>query len=336
MKIKLSGRLIAAGLCVLMCAAACLTCFAAGNTFTIKECGDLQITLPENMSAVTRSSDSNDPYFARHGLSFSDVQEMFLKDDTYLQAMDNDNVIALTLSYSDAATADFSTFSSAELAAVARNFVSQRNENVTFNSSTLDEVGKDVVWLYFNITVHDDTNNIDKKQVQATTVHDGKSVVLTMQRNAGDVEAADFDTLQAISQTVKFPGKGSWLSNKNLIIFGAIGVGVLAVIILIIIIAVSVKKSKKKKAKSRNDKILEELADKYQVRPAQRKPAPEQTVNSVRVEPAQQAPSEDDEQYQYTPETDNSYYEDDAGYDDEPKSKYSDEDLARLLGDLDD
>ena len=336
MSIKFTSRLLAAGLCVLICAAACLTCFAAGNTFTIKECDDLQITLPENMTAVTRSSDSNDPYFARHGLNFSEVQEMFLKDDTYLQAMDNDNVITLTLSYSDTATADFSTYSSAELAEVARNFVGQRNENVIFNSSTLDEVGKDVVWLYFDITVHDDTSNTDKKQYQATTVHDGKSVVLTIFRNAGDVEAADQDTLHAVSQTVKFPGKGSWLSDKKLIIFGAIGVGVLAVIILIIIITVSVKKSKKKKAKSRNDKILEELADKYQVRSTQRKPASEQPVNNVSVEPEQQASAEDDERYQYKPEPENSYYEDDAGYDDEPKSKYSDEDLARLLGDLDD
>ena len=339
MSITFTRRLVAAGLCVLMCAAACLTVFAAGNTITIKECDDLQITLPETMTAVTRSSNSDDPYFAKHGLSFSEVQEMFLKDDTYLQAMDDNNTVTLTLSYSDATTADFSTFSSAELAEVARNFVGQRNENVIFNSSTLDEVGKDVVWLYFNITVHDDQTGTDKKQAQATTVHGGKSVVLTMLRNDGDVDAADFETLHSISQTVKFPGSGPWFTNKKVIIFGAIGVGVLAVIILIIIIAVAVKKSKKKKAISRNDKILEELADKYQVRSTQRKPADEKPADRAQSRSVWQPPAEDDgadEQYSYKSEPKEAYYEDEAGYDDEPKSKYSDEDLARLLGDMDD
>ena len=52
-----------------------------------------------------------------------------------------------------------------------------------------------------------------------------------------------------------------------------------------------------------------------------------------------QPPAEDDgadEQYSYKSEPKEAYYEDEAGYDDEPKSKYSDEDLARLLGDMDD
>lgn len=341
MSIKSMRRLIAAGLCVLMCAASFLTAFADGEPITISECDNLQITLPDNMSAVTRSTESGDRYFSRHNLTYQEVQDMFSRTNIYLQAMDNDNVITLTLSYSDTDSNDFNAFSNAELAEVARNFIRESGSDVTYKSSTQDEAGKEIVWLYFEISVRDTVNNTEKKQYQATTVNNGKNVTLTIFRNAGDAEASDYQTLESISKTVKFPAKEK-SSDKKMMMFIVIGAGTVAVIILLIIIIVTVKKSKRRKAKNRNDKILEELADKYQSRPVKGQksvkrentvPAEDYSEKTEYEEPAEYKPTRTESKHSYSDSYKDSYED---SYDDEPKRKYSDEDIARLLGDLED
>ena len=336
MSIKFIMRLTAAGLCVLMCAASFLTAFADSEPVTIAECDNLQLTLPGNMSAVTRSSESSDRYFSRHNLTYQEVQEMFSKTDTYMQAMDNDNVITLTLTYSDTDINDFNKFSNAELAEVAHNFITESGTDVKYKNSTQDEAGKDMVWLYFETSVHDNNANTDKKQYQATTVYNGKNVTLTILRNEGDAEASDYSTLESVAKTVKFPAKEKPADKKTLMLI-VIGAGTAIIIILLIIIIVTVKKSKRRKAKARNDKILEELADKYQTRPNKPQPA----VKQESAQSKQEYSDNDEYQDIEKPVPSESIQSiskscDDAYGDDMPKRKYSDEDIARLLGDLED
>lgn len=336
MSIKFIRRLTAAGLCVLMCAASFLTAFADSEPVTIAECDNLQLTLPDNMSAVTRSSESSDRYFSRHNLTYQEVQEMFSKTDTYMQAMDNDNVITLTLTYSDTDINDFNKFSNAELAEVAHNFITESGTDVKYKNSTQDEAGKEMVWLYFETSVHDNTANTDKKQYQATTVYNGKNVTLTILRNEGDAEASDYSTLESVAKTVKFPAKEKPADKKMLMLI-VIGAGTAIIIFLLIIIIVTVKKSKRRKAKARNDKILEELAGKYQTRPNKPQPA----VKQESAEPKQEYTDNDEYQDIEKPVPSESIQSisksyDDAYGDDMPKRKYSDEDIARLLGDLED
>ena len=336
MSIKFIRRLTAAGLCVLMCAASFLTAFADSEPVTIAECDNLQLTLPDNMSAVTRSSESSDRYFSRHNLTYQEVQEMFSKTDTYMQAMDNDNVITLTLTYSDTDINDFNKFSNAELAEVAHNFITESGTDVKYKNSTQDEAGKDMVWLYFETSVHDNNANTDKKQYQATTVYNGKNVTLTILRNEGDAEASDYSTLESVAKTVKFPAKEKPADKKMLMLI-VIGAGTAIIIILLIIIIVTVKKSKRRKAKARNDKILEELADKYQTRPNKPQPA----VKQESAQSKQEYSDNDEYQDIEKPVPSESIQSiskscDDAYGDDMPKRKYSDEDIARLLGDLED
>ncbi len=340
MSIRLIRRLIAAGLCILICAASFMTVFADSEPITIAECDNLQITLPDNMSAVTRSTESSDRYFTRHNLTYQEVQEMFSRTDTYMQAMDNDNVITLTLSYSDTDSNDFNKFSNAELAEVAHNFIGESGSDVEYKNSTQDEAGKEIIWLYFEISVRDTVDNTAKKQYQATTVYNGKNITLTILRNAGDAEASDYTMLESISKTVKFPAKEKPSDNKMMMLI-VIGAGAAAIIILLIIIIVTVKKSKRRKAKSRNDKILEELADKYQSRPGK----VQNSAKSERTELAEdyyQKTEDTPKEKQIPVESKKTYSESyNEGYadsydDDMPKRKYSDEDIARLLGDLED
>ncbi len=263
MKRKRAGRLASLALCVMMTAASVLTAFADGGTFVLEECGDLQITLPDNMSAVTRTSESTDRYYTRHNLSYVDVQRAFMEGEIYLQAMDNDNNVTLTLSCLDTEAQDFDELSDSELSEVAGRFVSSINNEVQYNTSTQDEAGIETPWIFFNMTVTDPDGN-KTRQYQATTVKNGKNITLTLYRNGGDVDLNDYQTLEAIARTVDMPGEPFYQNKWFWIIAGC---SLVVIIVLIIIISLAVKKSKSRKTQDKNDKIIEELAGKYQKRP---------------------------------------------------------------------
>ena len=262
MKRKRAGRLASLALCVMMTAASCLTAFADGGTIVLEECDNLEITLPDNMSAVTRTSESTDRYYTRHNLSYVDVQRAFLEGEIYLQAMDNDNNVTLTLSYLDTEAQDFDELSDEELSEVAGRFVGSISNEVQYNTSTQDQAGTEMPWIFFNLTVTDPEGN-KTSQYQATTVENGKNITLTLYRNGGDVDPGDYQTLEAIARTVTLPGEPFY---KNRMFWIIAGSALAFIIILIIIIAVSAKRAKNRKAQDKNDKILEELAGKYQSR----------------------------------------------------------------------
>lgn len=263
MKRKRAGRLASLALCVMMTAASVLTAFADGGTFVLEECGDLQITLPDNMSAVTRTSESTDRYYTRHNLSYVDVQRAFMEGEIYLQAMDNDNNVTLTLSCLDTEAQDFDELSDSELSEVAGRFVSSISNEVQYNTSTQDEAGTETPWIFFNMTVTDPDGN-KTRQYQATTVKNGKNITLTLYRNGGDVDLNDYQTLEAIARTVEMPGEPFYQNKWFWIIAGC---SLVVIIVLIIIISLAVKKSKSRKTQDKNDRIIEELAGKYQKRP---------------------------------------------------------------------
>ena len=66
---NLAKRLCALALCVLVCAVSALTVAAASETVKIKECDNLELKLPDNMSYVTRFSQTNDRYFTKNSLN---------------------------------------------------------------------------------------------------------------------------------------------------------------------------------------------------------------------------------------------------------------------------
>ncbi len=341
MKRNITKRVFALLLSAVLCAAACVTAFADSKTYTVTECDNLQITLPDNMTAITRSSDAKDGYFALHSLDYNKVMSDFRSGDIYLQAMDNVETITLSLSSLETEESqrlgNYNQLTAGDLDQIARNFVNTPG-SVSYNSATLDEAGKDVVWLYFNMTGKDQSGN-SFRQYQANTVYDGKSISLTLNRNGGDVAVEDYAILSGIVSTVKFQDKNKpFLSDMMLYII--IGGAVLLIILLIIMIAL-VKKSKKRKKKSQNDKIIQELAGKYQTRQGGARddaydepydeaydvsgvPTEETAVDEADVQDGgfeEEMPSQD--------------YDLDA-FDDGVERKYSDADIARLLGDVED
>lgn len=331
---KITKRFTALLLAVLLCAAACLTVFADSKTYTVKECDNLQITLPDNMTAITRSSEANDGYFSLHSLDYNKVMSDFQNGDIYLQAMDNVETITVSLSCLETeesqSIGNYNKLTAGDLDQVARNFISESGGEVSYNAATLDEAGKEIVWLYFNMTGKDH-NGDSFRQYQANTVYDGKSVSVTLYRNGGDVAVEDYAILAGIVSTVKFHEENKpFLSDMMLYII--IGGVVLAIILLIIILAI-VKKSKKRKKKNQNDKIIQELAGKYQTRQSNTTYSDDEDDNYTDVSSYNETDAQESYEADTAAEKD---YDLDAFDDDIADRKYSDADIARLLGDIED
>ena len=294
---KTAGRLLAAALCTLMAAASCLAVFAAGNTVTIKECDDLQLTLPDNMTAVTRSSEATDPYFVQHKVSYDGLMQSFRDGDIYMQAMDHDNTYTVQLSYLDTGAQDFNELTTEQVDSVSRNFLGGTDAELQYSACTPDQIPDGLTWLYLKMSITDPDTGVSN-QYQATTVFSGKNITLTLFRNEGDVEGSDYDVLQSIARSVK---ANRAFSFRKILPFLLIAGGILLAVVLAVVIVKLVKRFKNpdpEKNKKDNDKVIEELAGKYQMRtkPVAIEPSPEQAEQKLDKKPEpQEAPVEIDD-----------------------------------------
>lgn len=248
---------ITAALCALLCVvSSTIICSAATQRYTINEIDDMIIYLPDDMSAITRSSKNTDRYFSVFGLDYNATMKNFENGDIYLQGMDNMSALTVTVTMtknSDSnSIGNYNLLDADKLSQVSSNFLSQSE----YTSCTPDTAGK-IVWLNFDTNVT--SNGLSIRAYQANTVYDGMSVSITLQRNSGNVTAEDYATFTEIVSSVSFLKESSLASMIPYIIIGAS----IVVILLFITVIIITKHAKKRRKKSRNDKILEELAGKY-------------------------------------------------------------------------
>ena len=265
---------ITAVLCALMCViGSVLTCSAAPQRYTINEIDDMVISLPGDMSAITRSSKNSDRYFSVFGLDYNTTMKNFENGDIYLQGMDSMSAVTVTVTMTKTdeskGIGNYNLLETEQLSQVSSNFLSQSE----YTSCTPDTAGK-IVWLNFDTNVT--SNGLSIRAYQANTVYDGMSVSITLQRNSGNVTAEDYATFTEIVSSVSFLKESAIGSMIPYIIIGASVVVILLLIILIIV----VKHAKKRRKKNKNDKILEELAEKH-ISKRRNNPAKEQTEYSV-------------------------------------------------------
>lgn len=248
---------ITAVLCALMCAiGGTFICSAASQRYTINEIDDMVINLPDDMTAITRSSQNTDRYFSVFGLDYDTTMQNFKNGDIYLQGMDSMSslTVTVTMTKNDDSNniGNYNLLEADKLSQVSSNFLSQSE----YTSCTPDTSGK-IVWLNFDTNVT--SNGLSIRAYQANTVYDGMSVSITLQRNSGNVTPEDYAAFTEIVSSVNFLRESSINSLIPYIIIGAS----IAVILLMIILIIIVKHAKKRRKKNRNDKILEELAGKY-------------------------------------------------------------------------
>lgn len=265
---------ITAVLCALLCAiGSTFICSAASQRYTINEIDDMVIYLPDDMTAITRSSQNTDRYFSVFGLDYDATMQNFKNGDIYLQGMDSMSSLTVTVTMTKNADSNsignYNLLEADKLSQVSSNFLSQSE----YTSCTPDMSGK-IVWLNFNTNVT--SNGLSIRAYQANTVYDGMSVSITLQRNSGNVTPEDYAAFTEIVSSVNFQKESSIGSMIPYIIIGAS----IFVILLIIILIIVVKHVKKRRKKNRNDKILEELAEKH-ISKRRNNPAKEQTEYNV-------------------------------------------------------
>ncbi len=272
---KVNGfKKITAVLCALICViGSVLTCSAAPQRYTINEIDDMVISLPGDMSAITRSSKNSDRYFSVFGLDYNTTMKNFENGDIYLQGMDSMSAVTVTVTMTKTdeskGIGNYNLLEPDKLSQVSSNFLSQSE----YTSCTPDTAGK-IVWLNFDTNVT--SNGLSIRAYQANTVYDGMSVSITLQRNSGNVTAEDYATFTEIVSSVSFLKESAIGSMIPYIIIGVS----IAVILLLIILIIVVKQAKKRRKKNKNDKILEELAEKH-ISKRRNNPAKEQTEYSV-------------------------------------------------------
>ena len=282
---------ITAVLCALLCAiGSTFICSAASQRYTINEIDDMVIYLPDDMTAITRSSQNTDRYFSVFGLDYDATMQNFKNGDIYLQGMDSMSSLTVTVTMTKNADSNsignYNLLEADKLSQVSSNFLSQSE----YTSCTPDMSGK-IVWLNFDTNVT--SNGLSIRAYQANTVYDGMSVSITLQRNSGNVTTEDYAAFTEIVSSVNFQRESSIGSMIPYIIIGAS----VFVILLIIILIIIVKHIKKRRKKNRNDRILEELAGKYTSK-RRSKPAQENSEYSV-YEDEKFEESENDSEEEY-------------------------------------
>lgn len=259
MSMKRLKKIAVMTLCVLICLfGSSVVCSAAQQRYTISELDDMVVFLPENMTAITRSSSATDKYFSVFGLDYDTTMQNFKNGNIYLQGMDNMSGVTVTVTMTKTTESEgignYNMLSTEKLSEVTNNFLSQSE----YTSCTPDNAN-DVVWLIFNADVNNNGTMI--KAYQANTIYDGMSINVTLQRNGGNVTAEDYSTFSSIVSSATFLKAES----ANLVPYIIIGAGVLTIIVIIILIVI-LKYAKKRMKKNKNDKLIEELADKYTTR----------------------------------------------------------------------
>ncbi len=259
MNMKWTKRAVALLLCLLVALCSVFVCSAEDKRYEIPEIDDMVIMLPDSMIAATRSSKANDEYFTKFGLNYGLVMNNFTSGDIYLQAMDTTSATTVTVTMTKTNESEgignYNLLQDAEMTEIKNNFLS----NGEYISCTPDNADT-IDWLYFDLNVKNNGKTI--KAYQANTVYDGMSVNITLQRNTGNVTAQDYQTFTQIVSSVKFLRFASANSMTPYIIAGF----VLLTIILLIVVIVITKKSKAKSKRDKNNQIIDELADKYNLK----------------------------------------------------------------------
>lgn len=245
---------------VILCAviAACGVFAASAQSFTVTELDDMVITLPDNVSAITRQSKSTDKYFSAFGLDYDAAMQNFESSNIYLQGMDSGSTVTYTVTMTRTDESEkigsYSLLSADEMTQVRNKFLNMGE----YGTCTPDQ-SEGLVWLIFDVTVSSGGKQI--KAYQANTVHGGMSVNITLKRNEGDVTADDYEAFSQVVSSVDFL-KEDFIS--NILPYVIVG-GTVVIILLIVLIAVLARRAKKRRKRHKNNAILEELASKYKL-----------------------------------------------------------------------
>lgn len=260
-KLKVFVSFLMCALCVLISTS---VCSAVSETYTINDIDEMSLTLPDGMTAVTRSSKDSDKYFSLFGLDYNATMENFKSGDIYLQGMNESSSLTITVTMTKTDVSEniknYNLLDRDKLTEVMGNFLTQTE----YSSCTPDQSSdKQIVWMLFDTNVTAGNDKI--KAYQAHTVYDGMSINVTLQRNGSNVKSEDYSVFSGIVSSVSF-GKTSFGEG---LITAIIIAAALIVIILLLIFIFRLRHKRRingkinSAAEQKNEQILKELANEY-------------------------------------------------------------------------
>ena len=226
---------------------------AAGTTIYVKEL-DMSITLPNNMAAVTRQSNSNDAYFAMFE-SYDDVQAYFQSADCYLTAKTIDKRISLAVTMTkdenSIAIDDYGKLKNNELETIKQSYM---QSGMYTESRTLKYSG--VTFLEFLMNYKN--GNTPVYGICCNTVVNGMIINLTFATANGVPTAEENTFIHSVMETVSFGNGPAFWDTEKIIIASVIGAVVIAIIVVLVIIIKRYKSPQKK-----HERIMNRLNEEY-------------------------------------------------------------------------
>lgn len=176
-----------------------ISVLAASNTYDLDEL-ELQVTIPNGYSVITRDTPSNDPIFSDLGTTKSALINQFESSNIYLNAISdtyNEEVVVTMVQNS---IINFSLLSDTSLNALASTLVNQyTNYGINVSKYEIYQHSQaKFIRLYFT--------DIGKTVygLQYYTIYDGKAINFTMRSYEGSLSSRQETAIKTIVDSIKY------------------------------------------------------------------------------------------------------------------------------------
>lgn len=173
--------------------------FATSNTYDIDEL-ELQVTIPNGYSVITRDTPASDPIFSDLGTTKSALISLFERSNIYLNAVSDTYNEEVVVTMTENSLTNFSLLSDTALNALASTLVSQcTNYGINVSKYEIYQHSQaKFVRLYFT----DAGNTV--YGLQYYTVYDGKAMNFTMRSYEGSLSSRQEKVIRTIVDSIKF------------------------------------------------------------------------------------------------------------------------------------
>lgn len=176
-----------------------LSGFAASNTYDLDEL-ELQVTIPDDYSVITRDTPASDPIFSDFGTTKSALISQFESSNIYLNAVSDTYNEEVVVTMTENSLSNFSALSDTTLNTLTSTLVNQYTDygiNVSKYEIYQHSQAK-FVRLYFTDTgktVHG---------LQYYTIYDGKAMNFTMRSYEGSLSSRQETVIKTIVDSIKY------------------------------------------------------------------------------------------------------------------------------------
>lgn len=196
-------RIFAGLLAVLLCSVLVVGSAAADDRETIRlpELG-LELDLWNDYVIFTRNIDRNDPNLEEYGLTKEDLYGMMLEGNIYLDAWDKDMTWEIVISMKEAPVKDYCKLSDTTLSLLASGV---KNEYVKSGVGFLNfEICQYDQMKFIKLYYVDRGSESTTYSLQYQTVHDGKSIFITLNSFYSPIDTWAESIMKNIVSSIRF------------------------------------------------------------------------------------------------------------------------------------